>query len=324
MEIIQMLEQQMGLRFMFNKEVVEKSQHRLDLNFSEAKAADVLMEIASQTGFSFNQINRIISVGVSDIREPVTENDLDDLQETITGTVNDSQSGEALPGVNIVVEGTTIGTSTNTDGEYELAVPGSDAVLVFSYIGYSTQRITVGDQQVIDVRLQLDLAGMDEVVVVGYGSQQRRDLTGSIRSVNLEDMPPSANTDFMQSLRGYAAGLNITGGGGVAGDVPGFEIRGPTTLSASTQPLIVLDGVVFQGSINDINVNDIERVDVLQDASAAAVYGARASNGVLLITTKTGKGRQTKFKSQQFCRFPITFESSCSNDECRGICNTAG
>jgi TonB-dependent starch-binding outer membrane protein SusC len=302
-EIIQLLEQQMGLRFMFNKDIVEKSLHRLDLDFSEAKAADVLLEIASQTGLTFSQINRIISVGVSDLRDPVLKDTAYDDQETISGTVRDSQSGELLPGVNIVVEGTTIGTSTNTDGEYELSVPGSDVVLVFSYIGYSTQRITIGDQQVIDVRLQLDLAGMDEVVVVGYGSQQRRDLTGSIRSVNLEDMPPSANTDFMQSLRGYAAGLNITGGGGVAGDVPSFEIRGPTTLSASTQPLIVLDGVVFQGSINDINVNDIERVDVLQDASAAAVYGARASNGVLLITTKTGRGDRPNLRVSSFAGF---------------------
>jgi TonB-dependent starch-binding outer membrane protein SusC len=302
-EIIQQLEGQMGLRFMFNKEVIENSQHRLDLDFTEAKAADVLMEVAGLTGLTFNQINRIISVGVSDIREPEMERVLDEFQQTVRGAVTDAQSGDPLPGVNIVVQGTTIGTSTDSEGEYELDVPDADGTLVYSYIGYLTQRITVGGQQVIDVSLELDLAGMDEVVVVGYGSQQRRDLTGSIRSVNLEDMPPSANTDFMQSLRGYAAGLNITGGGGVAGDVPGFEIRGPTTLSASTQPLIVLDGVVFQGSINDINVNDIERVDVLQDASAAAVYGARASNGVLLITTKTGRGDRPNLRVSSFAGF---------------------
>lgn len=225
------------------------------------------------------------------------------LQQTVTGRVIDAESGDPLPGVNVAVEGTTTGTATNSDGEYSLDISDSEAVLVFSFIGYFTQRITVGDQQVIDVSMELDLAGLDEVVVVGYGTQQRRDLTGSIRSINMEDMPLSANTDFMQSLRGYAAGLNVTGGGGVAGDVPNFEIRGPTTLSASTQPLIVLDGVVFQGSVNDINVNDIERVDVLQDASAAAVYGARASNGVLLITTKRGRGDRPSLRVSSYGGF---------------------
>ena len=264
---------------------------------------DALWEILEGTElqFAISPNRQLVLLKMRNMDEEKFEDEV--MQQSIQGVVTDAETGDPLPGVNVAVEGTTTGTSTDMDGEYNLEVSDSDVVLVFSFIGYLTQRITVGNQQVIDVSLALDLAGLDEVVVVGYGFQQRRDLTGSIRSVNMEDMPPSANTDFMQSLRGYAAGLNITGGGGVAGDIPSFEIRGPTTLSASTEPLIVLDGVVFQGSVNDINVNDIERVDVLQDASAAAVYGARASNGVLLITTKRGRGDRPSLRVSSFAGF---------------------
>ncbi len=207
---------------------------------------------------------------------------------TITGIVSDAQSGETLPGVNILVKGTTTGTSTNTEGKFELTVPSLEDTLVVSFIGYETNEVPIQERTEITIEMQSQAITGEEMVVVGYGEQQRNDLTGSVESINTEDLPPSSAKNLTEVLSGRVAGLNLTGGNSSAGDQASLQVRGQNTLSAGSNPLIVLDGIIFHGSLNDINMGDVEKINVLKDASAAAIYGAQAANGVVIITTKDG------------------------------------
>lgn len=207
--------------------------------------------------------------------------------QQVSGTVTDAQSKETLPGVNIMVKGTTIGTVTDIDGSYNLDVPGPESVLVFSFIGYVTEEITVGNQNVIHVALGASATDLDEVVVIGYGTQKKSDLTGSVARVSAETFQDLPMTQLTDMLVGTVAGFNANQGTSAAGG-SSLEIRGPTSINASTSPLIVVDGAIFHGSISDINPNDIETIDILKDASSAAVFGSRAAAGVLMVTTKKG------------------------------------
>lgn len=205
----------------------------------------------------------------------------------ITGRVTDEE-GQPLPGVNVLEKGTTNGTTTNADGVFNLIVNGENAILVFSFIGYTTQEVPVGSQTTIDVTLQPDILSLEEVVVVGYGTMKKSDLTGAVAQADLTALQNSAPVNVMQGLKGVIPGLNI-GQITKAGDNPTISIRGRNSISGTTSPLIVLDGIIYRGAFTDINPNDIESIDVLKDASSAAIYGSQAANGVILITTKTAK-----------------------------------
>jgi TonB-linked SusC/RagA family outer membrane protein len=215
-----------------------------------------------------------------------------DLQQRIvSGTVTDVSDGTAMAGVNVVIKGTTIGALTDINGKYSFSVPDQSAILVFSFIGYGNIEVTVGGRTIIDVALTSITQSLDEVIVVGYGTQKKSDLTGSVTRVTLDEKAGLANTNLSQALSGASAGVNVQGSG-LAGSEPSLSIRGQTSLSANDQPLIVLDGIIYNGSISDINVSDVESIDILKDASAAAVYGSRSANGVMLITTKKGKSEE--------------------------------
>ncbi|MFH4968317.1 TonB-dependent receptor [Gaetbulibacter sp. M240] len=207
-------------------------------------------------------------------------------QTVISGKVTD-ENQMGLPGVSVVEKGTVNGVATDFDGNYSLQVSSNNATLSFSYIGYVKQEISVAGKSVINVALQEDLDQLDEIVVVGYGSAKKRDLTGSIIRVDLEKEPERANVSLLQALQGSVPGLNV-GINSTVGGSPSISIRGRTSLSGSDQPLIVLDGIIFNGSLNDLNINDVKSIDVLKDASAAAVYGSRSANGVIIVTTKMG------------------------------------
>jgi len=203
----------------------------------------------------------------------------------VSGTVTEV-NGEPLVGVNVSVSGTTIGTSTNMDGEYTLTVSDPNAVLLFSYIGFQQQEIEVEGRSTIDVVLNLDTTQMDDLVVVGYGTQRRSDITGSVGIVPSADLEqPTFNT--LQSLRGKVAGVNVFTNSGSPTGSNRVVIRGVGTINASSSPLYVVDGVVME-NINFLNPNDIESIEVLKDASSTAIYGARGANGVILITTQRG------------------------------------
>jgi len=216
---------------------------------------------------------------------------------TVSGTVTSDEEG-ALPGVNILVKGTTQGTVTDIDGNYRITVPGQDAILVFSAVGYSAEEVTVGNQSTIDMLMLPDIQSLSEVVVVGYGTQEKGVVTGAVSSVSMEDLESIPLTSVEQSLQGRVPGVQVTQtGGGTPGGALQVNIRGIGTINGET-PLYVIDGVqVQQGQqgvngysiLNSLNPNDIESIDILKDASAAAIYGSRASGGVVLITTKRGK-----------------------------------
>lgn len=210
-------------------------------------------------------------------------------QRGVTGTVTD-ESDSPIPGVSIVIKGTTIGTISDINGRFALDVPDNANQLIFSFIGMKTQEVTITGAA-LNVKMSSDVIGLEEVIAIGYGTMRKSDLTGSVTRVSMEDRAPQANMNVLQALQGAAAGVNVQAAG-LAGSEPDLSIRGQTSLSASGRPLIVLDGIIFNGSINDININDVESIDILKDASAAAVFGSRSANGVMLITTKKGKSER--------------------------------
>jgi TonB-linked SusC/RagA family outer membrane protein len=205
----------------------------------------------------------------------------------IAGFVKD-ETGQPLPGVNVIVKGTTVGTTTDAEGKYTLEVPDEKSVLVFSFIGYNQQEVVVGNRSQIDVTLTPDITTLSEVIVVGYGTMKKSDVTGAVERADLKALENSAPVNAMEGLKGVIPGLNI-GPINKAGDNPTITIRGRNSISGNTGALIVLDGIIYRGSFTDINPADIESVDVLKDASSAAIYGSQAANGVILITTKTAK-----------------------------------
>ena len=208
--------------------------------------------------------------------------------KTVTGTVTGGDDGLGIPRANVLVKGTTRGTATNLDGTYSLDVT-ADETLVFSFIGYVTQEILVGNQSTINVVLQPDYADLDEVVVVGYGSQEKKEITSAVASIKPEDFNKGNITNPTQLLQGKVAGLSITRPGGDPNGGFNIRLRGISTFGANTSPLIVLDGVPG-ADLQNVDPNDIASIDVLKDGSAAAIYGARGSSGVILITTtRTGQ-----------------------------------
>ncbi len=226
-------------------------------------------------------------------------------QQTITGRITDD-SGEGLPGVNVVIKGTTDGVTTDIDGNYRLSVPGADAVLVFSFVGMDPQEITVGSRTVIDVQMASSATELAELVVVGYGTQSKRFMTDNVAKLSSEDIQGVPIPSFQNALSGKAAGVRVTQQNGKVESGISVSIRGTSSVSAGQQPLFVLDGVPL---INDnesqntsavnpllsIPTSDIESIDILKDASSAAIYGARGANGVVIITTKRGKEGKAKF-----------------------------
>jgi TonB-linked SusC/RagA family outer membrane protein len=222
-------------------------------------------------------------------------------QINVTGIATDAATREPLPFITIQVKGASQGTTTDMDGKYTLSVPNRNAVLIFSYIGYKTVEVTVGNQTQINVALQEDMELLDEVVVVGYGVQNKRDVTGSIAKVDGGDLVSNPTSSFDAALQGRAAGVQVTQTSGMAGAGAAIRVRGIASITAGGDPLIVIDGIPVQQDAGDrtggaqdnplasLNTNDIESIDILKDASATAIYGSRGANGVVLITTKRGK-----------------------------------
>lgn len=238
----------------------------------------------------------------------------------VSGRVTDRKTSEGLPGVTVLVKGTSNGASTNSDGSFSLTAPETGAVLVFSSVGYVSQEVAVGSESTLTVALAADVKQLTEVVVTGYGgSQETRDITGSVAKIKEEKLFQQPVQSFDQALQGRAAGVMINSSGGTLADQTSIRIRGVNSISNSSQPLVVVDGVpisqretanVFNSGngtrynpLADINPNDIESVDVLKDASAAAIYGSRAANGVLIITTKRGKAGQNQVSVNSYLGF---------------------
>ena len=209
-------------------------------------------------------------------------------QNSVSGKVTDSKS-QPLPGVTVVVKGTMQGTVTNADGNYTISSISENATLVFSFVGMLTQEAEVGNRNTINITLVNDVIGIEEVVAIGYGTSQRQEVTGAVSVADLDELRKVPANNILETVKGAVPGLTV-GGTNKAGQVGGMLVRGQNSISAGNAPLIVVDNVIYNGSLGDIANEDIESFTVLKDASAAAVYGARSANGVVIITTKKGKG----------------------------------
>lgn len=206
---------------------------------------------------------------------------------TITGTVTD-ESGDPMAGVSVLVKGSSTGMATDLDGKYSVKA-SKGAVIEFSYIGYMTQSITVGERSVINITMKEDVKALDEVVVVAYGTASKQSLTGSVAVINDEDIQRRPVTSVTSALEGMAPGVQVNSSTSAPGESPTILIRGINSINGTIQPLYVVDGVVWSGEYNDINPNDVESISVLKDAASCALYGAKGANGVVLITTKKAK-----------------------------------
>ncbi|HEV7350647.1 TonB-dependent receptor [Telluribacter sp.] len=216
------------------------------------------------------------------------------IDKTVTGKVLSTEDNSPVPGVTVVVKNTTVGTTTDADGNFRIVVPDDNAVLVFSAVGFTTQEVTVGNRSTVNINLGVDLKTLNEVVVVGYGTQKKSQLTGAISSVSAREISELPVTNARQALQGRAAGVDVNQAGSKPGSGPQIRIRGRRSFNASNDPLFVVDGIPLSGGIDDINPNDIASMEVLKDASSTAIYGSRGANGVVIITTKRGTpGRTT-------------------------------
>ncbi len=256
---------------------------------SNKTVSDILLQISKETGLSFKQINnniRIEKKRANSYPKQAIEIIIDGIE--VTGRVTSSEDNEGLPGVNVIVKGTSNGTITDLDGNYRLEVADVNSILVFSSVGYGKQEAVVGSQTTINMMLKPDVTALEELVVIGYGYQKKGDLTGAIASVTNEEMNLGGTiSNAAQALQGRTAGVLVTQNSKAPGGSVSVRVRGSNSISSTNEPLYVVDG--FPSSTGaDINPNDIESMQILKDASATAIYGARGANGVILITTKRG------------------------------------
>ena len=214
--------------------------------------------------------------------------------KSVGGQVISSEDNAPLPGVSIVVKGTTVGTNTDANGNFKINVANENAVLVFSAVGFDKQEIAVGNRTTINITLAIDQKILNEVVVVGYGSQKKSQMTGAISSVSSKQIAELPITNARQALQGRAAGVDVVQAGSKPGAGPQIRIRGRRSFNATNDPLYVVDGIPIAGGIDDLNPQDITSMEVLKDASSTAIYGSRGANGVVIITTKRGKSGKTE------------------------------
>ena len=274
-EVLKSIEAQGTYRFFYSDDfnVLDK---KVSINAQDADLKTVLDQIFRDTPASVEYMEGNIVIITPFARQGIT----------VTGTVFDN--GKTMPGVNVFVKETTIGVVTDSNGKYSITVPDKNSVLVFSFMGYLTHELTVNDQKIVDVAMNEDTREIEEVVVVGYGMMKKQNLTGSIASVNFDDaMNSRPTTNLASAISGLTAGLTINQSSSAPGDERiSLRVRGVGTLSLDTGPLVLIDGVF--GNIQDVNPNDVENVSILKDAASSSIYGSRAANGVILITTKRG------------------------------------
>lgn len=285
-EAFENIEKVSGYKFLYRSDLVNiNSVTSIETNGSSLEK--LLDKLFTNTEIRYNILNDNLVV-LTPMQKP-----------KVTGTVVDAISGEAIPGVNVSIEGTTIGTVTDESGKYSLELPSENSVLIFSFVGYTSQKVVYSGQENISINLDADVKSLDEIVVVGYGVQKRSSVTGAISPISGKELRKITTSSVSSALQGQAAGVSVVNNGGPGTD-PIVRIRGNGSITFAADPLYVIDGTPAT-SLSSFDSRDIESVEVLKDASSTAIYGSRAANGVVLITTKKGKKGE---------KVRINFESS--------------
>lgn len=277
-ELLKTIEQQSEFRFFYNDDIFDVSR-KVSVNVHDYKVDDILELLFAKNELSFRILdnNLIVITPTISLQQ----------QSIVRGKITDSATGEPLAGVTVQVKGTQTGSISNADGTYTVSLPSSSNVLIFSFVGFVTQEIDVAGRNSIDVIMLESVTSLEEVVVVGYGTQAKKDITGSVAVINADDMLATPSASFTGQLQGRAAGIMI-GTSGAPGSESTIRIRGVGSVNDNS-PLFVIDGVSTRDQdMSSINPNDIESIQILKDASAASIYGAQAANGVIIITTKKG------------------------------------
>jgi len=285
-QMINAIEQQTNYLVIYSNHEIDTNR-AVQLHNSSNRVSSVLTDAFSGTNIGYAFENDYIILAKKDMLKSTIMKIAQQNDKKIVGTVVDSK-GESVVGANVIVKGTTNGTITDENGKFALTGAKKGDLLEISFIGYNTQTVLLSGESSLKIVLTDDTQSLEEVVVIGYGTAKKKDLTGSVKRLSVESMPTTTNTSISQALIGATAGVNTSQSGYAGGDVS-LSIRGKNSLSASQTPLLVVDGIIYNGSLTDINANDVATIDILKDASAAAVYGSRSSNGVIIITTKKGK-----------------------------------
>ncbi len=280
------IEQKTNMKFSFDEKDLDKD---ITVNYQQENSSleEALLHLSEIANVKFRQINNTIHVSQIKSKKDQSLEMIVDVE--ITGVVTD-ESGNTMPGVSIVEKGTTNGTTTDVEGYYRLTVP-EGSTLTVSFVGYLTQEVKVGNQTVIDFSLDVDTKQLEEVVVIGYGTSKKSDLTGSVATVDNEVLQNIPNSRVDQIMQGRAAGVQITSTSGAPGAGTVIRVRGGNSIEGTNEPLWVIDGIIVgqDFNLNNLNSNDIESIQILKDASSIAIYGSRGANGVVLVTTKSGR-----------------------------------
>lgn len=291
-EVLETLQKEANVKFIYSYEIIDAARI-VDVDAKEKKLKDVLDALLLPNGVTYKVSNDKLIILLKDNDEYQEQRPLDITKQNVTGKVLD-EDNQPIPGVYIIEKGTSNGTVSGSDGGFSIGVENENAILVFSFVGYTKQEVTVGLQENITLVLLQDITALEEIVVIGYGTVEKRDVTGAIGSVNAKDFKEQPVLRVDQILQGRTAGVNVTNSSGAPGGNVTIRIRGANSITGNNDPLYVIDGFVG-GDFNDVNPSDIENIQVLKDASATAIYGSRGANGVVLITTKTGQAGAPKF-----------------------------
>ncbi|MDP3912221.1 MAG: TonB-dependent receptor [Bacteroidota bacterium] len=287
--VLNEIENKSEFYFLYNQDFVNTKQN-VDLDVKSAKIEDVLNSLLKNTDIKYTISDR--QIVLTNVDNVSGLNRLSVQQSRISGKVTGT-SGEALPGVTVAVKGTSGGTITDNNGNFQLALPADAKILVFSFVGMKSQEVAIAGNTTFNIVLEEESIGIEEVVAIGYGTAKKRDLTGSVGSVKAENIVRSNPVQPAKALQGQVSGVNVKKVNSRPGSDYTIDIRGVHSISFSSEPLVVIDGVMG-GKLNTLNPSDIETMDVLKDASSAAIYGARGANGVIIITTKKGVQGKTK------------------------------
>ncbi|WP_234572922.1 SusC/RagA family TonB-linked outer membrane protein [Rhodohalobacter sp. 614A] len=300
-QALTILEKRFNVLFLYRSQLLDKKKvAELEVLHPNRELSTILKNLLKDSGLTYKQIG-YRTIGIAP--KWSNENTFDAYEHTVAGRVFDAETGEALPGVNIVSQGSEeatgsiIGTTTDIDGEYSLSVPDDLNILAVSYVGYIRQEVEINGRSQIDIHLSPDVTTLDDIVVVGYGTMRREDITSSVSSVQDDDFNKGVSINPLDMIQGRVAGLTISRSGFDPNADVGIQLRGVSSIEAGRGPLIVLDGVPG-ASLENISNHEIESIEVLKDGSAAAIYGTRGTNGVIHITTKSGVSGETQFEYQ--------------------------